>query len=199
MHLKHPTTSLTPELRHGKVQTEIAQPEFGQFLPSFNLCYIFNENKTMAQESRVLKSCDTFVVLNPFTENGSVIFGKNSDRPKEEVQDIVFYPAAEYPTGTLLQVLRQLYYFMPNQYLTISICQCTYIEIEQASSTNAVVLSKPNWMWGAEMGANEHGVCIGNEAVSTKLESDEDMKGKLLGMDLLRLKKNPNPIIQFNS
>lgn len=167
MHLKHPTTSLTPELRHGKVQTEIAQPEFGQFLPSFNLCYIFNENKTMAQESRVLKSCDTFVVLNPFTENGSVIFGKNSDRPKEEVQDIVFYPAAEYPTGTLLQ--------------------CTYIEIEQASSTNAVVLSKPNWMWGAEMGANEHGVCIGNEAVSTKLESDEDMKGKLLGMDLLRL------------
>jgi len=121
----------------------------------------------MAGESRVLKSCDTFVVLNPSTENGSVLFGKNSDRPKEEVQDIVFYPATEYPAGTLLE--------------------CTYIQIEQASSTNAVVLSKPNWMWGAEMGANEHGVCIGNEAVSTKLESDEDLKGKLLGMDLLRL------------
>ena len=41
-------------------------------------------------------------------------------------------------------------------------------------------------MWGAEMGANEHGVCIGNEAVSTKLESDEDLKEKLLGMDLVR-------------
>jgi len=121
----------------------------------------------MAEESRVLKSCDTFVVLNPLTENGSIIFGKNSDRPKEEVQDIAFYPATEYPAGVLLQ--------------------CTYIEIEQSSCTNAVVLSKPNWMWGAEMGANEHGVCIGNEAVSTKLESDEDLKEKLLGMDLVRL------------
>ena len=59
----------------------------------------------MAEESRVLKSCDTFVVLNPLTENGSIIFGKNSDRPKEEVQDIAFYPATEYPAGVLLQVL----------------------------------------------------------------------------------------------
>ena len=32
--------------------------------------------------------------------------------------------------------------------------QCTYIEIEQAAETLAVVLSKPAWMWGAEMGAN---------------------------------------------
>ena len=32
--------------------------------------------------------------------------------------------------------------------------QCTYIEIDQAAETLAVVLSKPAWMWGAEMGAN---------------------------------------------
>jgi secernin len=41
-------------------------------------------------------------------------------------------------------------------------------------------------MWGAEMGANEQGVCIGNEAVWTKLNGPEDLKKKLLGMDLLR-------------
>jgi len=37
-----------------------------------------------------------------------------------------------------------------------------------------------------EMGANEYEVCIGNEAVSTKLQSDEDAEKKLLGMDLVR-------------
>ena len=41
-------------------------------------------------------------------------------------------------------------------------------------------------MWGAEMGANEHNVCIGNEAVWTKLESNEDSTERLLGMDLVR-------------
>lgn len=36
------------------------------------------------------------------------------------------------------------------------------------------------------MGANDKGVCIGNEAVTTKLESKEDAEKKLLGMDLVR-------------
>lgn len=65
--------------------------------------------------------------------------------------------------------------------------QCTYIEIDQTAHTHAVVLSKPSWMWGAEMGANEHGVVIGNEAVWTKLNDFvEDSEERLLGMDLLR-------------
>ena len=41
-------------------------------------------------------------------------------------------------------------------------------------------------MWGAEMGANELGVVIGNEAVWTKLTNAESMTKRLLGMDLLR-------------
>ena len=36
------------------------------------------------------------------------------------------------------------------------------------------------------MGANEAGVCIGNEAVWTNLNSDDDLTERLLGMDLLR-------------
>lgn len=40
------------------------------------------------------KSCDTFVVLPPLTKHG-VVFGKNSDRPKGEVQDVVYIPASE--------------------------------------------------------------------------------------------------------
>ena len=48
-----------------------------------------------------------------------------------------------------------------------------------------MVLSQPWWMWGAEMGANEHGVVIGNEAVFTRRTGSGE--GVLLGMDLLRL------------
>jgi len=43
-------------------------------------------------------------------------------------------------------------------------------------------------MWGAEMGANEAGVVIGNEAVWDRLSDDSnDLIPRLLGMDLLRL------------
>lgn len=54
-----------------------------------------------------------------------------------------------------------------------------------------MILSKPSWMWGAEMGANECGVAIGNEAIWTNdNEGDSDPKVKrLLGMDLVRYKK----------
>lgn len=53
-------------------------------------------------------------------------------------------------------------------------------------ATQAVILSKPAWMWGAEMGANASGVVIGNEAVWTRLNGPSDCNEKLLGMDLVR-------------
>ncbi|WAQ93615.1 SCRN2-like protein [Mya arenaria] len=81
------------------------------------------------------KSCDTFVALPSATGNGCMIFGKNSDRPGNEVQEVVYLAAASHKPGDKLQ--------------------CTYIDIPQVEKTYAVVLSKPSWMWGAEMGANE--------------------------------------------
>lgn len=63
--------------------------------------------------------------------------------------------------------------------------QCTYIEIDQVPHTYRTVLSRPAWLWGAEMGANEHGVCIGNEAVYTKESCSTD--DGLIGMDYVRL------------
>lgn len=107
--------------------------------------------------------CDTFIALTDATRDGSVIFGKNSDRPAGEVQDVVVFPAQ---TGNE-QPLR-----------------CTYIEIPQVVATASVILSKPRWMWGAEMGANQYGVVIGNEAVWT---NQPYRRTGLLGMDLVRL------------
>ncbi len=107
--------------------------------------------------------CDTFVALKNATADGSVIFGKNSDRDPNEAQELVLIPHAVHPEGSEVQ--------------------CTYISIPQVRETHAVLLSKPFWIWGAEMGANEHGVVIGNEAVFTKVPYDKEPG--LIGMDFL--------------
>lgn len=39
-------------------------------------------------------SCDTFVALPPATVGNRVIFGKNSDRLFDEVQEVIYFPAA---------------------------------------------------------------------------------------------------------
>jgi secernin len=108
--------------------------------------------------------CDTFVALPDATLGGELIFAKNSDRPNGEIQDVEAFPAQQYAVDDTMQ--------------------CTYLKIPQARRTFAVILSKPRWMWGAEMGANEYGVVIGNEAVWT---TEPCAEIGLLGMDLLRL------------
>lgn len=109
--------------------------------------------------------CDTLIALSNSTADGSVLFAKNSDREPNEPHEVVILPAADYPPGTAVH--------------------CTYIDIPQVAHTYATLLARPVWIWGAEMGANEHGVVIGNEAVFTRVPYE---KGPgLTGMDLLRL------------
>src|SRR4051794_39375621 len=48
--------------------------------------------------------CDTFIALPSVTADGFVIFGKNSDRPSGEVQEIIYYPAQDYKSGSKLKV-----------------------------------------------------------------------------------------------
>mgnify|MGYP001579606330 CR=1 FL=1 len=110
--------------------------------------------------------CDILIATKLATSNNIAIFGKNSDRPPNEGQHIAYFPAAHAPRARNGRV------------------QCTYIEIPQVEKTHAVLLSKPFWMWGAEMGVNEHGLVIGNEAVFSKIPANK--KPALLGMDMLR-------------
>ncbi len=108
--------------------------------------------------------CDTLVVLSDATADGSVLFAKNSDRDPNEVHELVFLPAVTQQDQTV---------------------KCTYVEIPQVEHTHAVFLCKPFWIWGAEMGANEYGVVIGNEAVFSKIPAGKEPG--LIGMDFLRL------------
>ena len=109
-------------------------------------------------------SCDTSVVLGSLTADGSVIFAKNSDRPPNECQPLHHSPRQRHPDSAT--------------------AACQYIEIPQVSETWEMIGSRPYWLWGFEIGVNEWGVTIGNEAVHTR-EPFEDRA--LIGMDLVRL------------
>ena len=109
--------------------------------------------------------CDTLVAVGQATADGTTILAKNSDREPNEAQAITHVPHAWHQAGASVQ--------------------CTYIEIPQVRETYEVLLSRPFWIWGGEMGANECGVAIGNEAVFTR---EPYGKGPgLIGMDFLRL------------
>ncbi len=109
--------------------------------------------------------CDTMVVMGSASADGVTLFAKNSDRDPREAHEVVRIPSARHAPGAIVK--------------------CTYLEVAQVEQTYEVLLCKPFWIWGAEMGANEHGVAIGNEALFTKVPYDQ--KPGLIGMDFLRL------------
>ena len=99
--------------------------------------------------------CDSVVVV---PESGPVWFAKNSDREPSEAQFLECHegsvPGAA-PDG-----------------------------LPDAPSDTRLLLSRPAWMWGAEMGVNEHGLAIGNEAVFTRMPVP---KAGYAGMDFQRV------------
>jgi secernin len=109
--------------------------------------------------------CDTIAATGRATESGFVLFGKNSDREYDEAQYLELIPAARHAPGVRVQL--------------------TYVDVLQARQTHAILISKPHWIWGAEIGANEHGLVVGNEALFSKIEAST-LPG-VIGMDYLRL------------
>jgi len=112
-----------------------------------------------------MQSCDTLALGKDFYVGCKPFFGKNSDRPLGECQPLLYAPAADHAPGEMLR--------------------CTHLTIPQVSHTHAVIGSCPYWIWGFEMGMNDQGLVIGNEAQGSRCDP-ETVEG-LLGMDMLRL------------
>ncbi len=109
--------------------------------------------------------CDTLVALPAATARGALLFAKNSDRERNEAQVLEIAPGRRNAPGRPLKL--------------------TYITIPDVARTRACLLSRPFWMWGAEIGANDAGVVIGNEALHARTPAQR--RRALTGMDLVRL------------
>lgn len=88
-------------------------------------------------------------------------FAKNSDRSPDEPQTLCLVPAA--PLGAPLVIGGRAF--------------------PAGAGRHACALSRPSWMEGGEMGLNDAGVAIGNEAVFPRRPPARD---GILGMDILR-------------
>ncbi len=91
-------------------------------------------------------------------------FAKSSDRPVDEAQVVEAHDRRS-PGGAV---------------------QAQYVALPDAGAA-AVLGSRPTWLWGFEMGLNEHGVAVGNERVYTVRDDGAAEPDHLIGMDLVRL------------
>ncbi len=102
--------------------------------------------------------CDTFWAPGP----GRSFFGKNSDRKPSEPQAVCILPRTpEAPRSSV-----------------------TGGDLPYPDRGYSVLLSKPSWIRGGEIGLNEKGVAVGNEAVFSRWPARKD---GILGMDFLRI------------
>jgi secernin len=115
--------------------------------------------------------CDTLVRIGKTT-----FFGKNSDRDPGEPQMIHYCHG--FDGITVPSHPEKLKKYDTNQFRTLIEASRGY------ESPLRALISQPAWMWGAEMGVNELGVAIGNEAVFSRSSID---RNGLLGMDILRM------------
>src|SRR3990172_1825039 len=103
--------------------------------------------------------CDTLCAIRPW----GALFAKNSNRPLREVQLIEAY--ARRSGGSPLRT----------QYLTLD-----------DPGAQALLGSRPAWLWGFEHGVNGRRVAIGNEKVHTTRDPFAEPPA-LIGMDIVRL------------
>ena len=91
------------------------------------------------------RSCDSMIAAAPASATGNIIYAKNSDRPLNEAQPLVYFPPADHEPGEIVQT--------------------SFIKVPQVAHTYGVIGSKLDTFFGCEHGINEWGLVIGNEQV----------------------------------
>lgn len=109
--------------------------------------------------------CDTLVALPSATRSQSVLFAKSADCEVNEANAIVRIPRKKHVKGEAVRI--------------------THLVIPQAEETYEIFLTKAFWTYGCEIGINENGLAMGEEAVFTTEMKEE--KDGIIGPDLMRL------------
>jgi secernin len=109
--------------------------------------------------------CDTFVALPSVTRDRNVLFAKSADCEVNEANAIVRVPRRKHVKGESVRV--------------------THLVIPQAEETYEIFLTKAFWTYGCEIGVNEYGLAMGEEAVFTTEMAEE--KDGIIGPDLMRI------------
>jgi dipeptidase len=109
--------------------------------------------------------CDTLAALPSVTRNGSMLFAKSADCEVNEANAVVRIPHRKHVKGETVRI--------------------THLVIPQAEETYEILLTKAWWTYGCEVGINEHGLSMGEEAVFTT--EMKEAKDGIIGPDLMRL------------
>lgn len=110
--------------------------------------------------------CDTFAALPGKTLGNTVLFAKSADCEVNEANALVRIPAQKHVSGESVRV--------------------THLVIPQAEQTYEILLTKAFWTYGCELGVNEWGLAMGEEAVFTT-EMVNETKDGIIGPDLMRI------------
>ena len=136
--------------------------------------------------------CDTLSILSSWTGNkNGAFFAKNSDREPGEKQIV---QAVSGESLSLNDAEKTVHSNEKQGYIETNFSNLKKYLTDQLKSNRkerlSAVISRPDWLWGAEIGVNERGVSIGNEAVFPKIKP---LKTAILGMDILRLALQLSP------
>jgi secernin len=109
--------------------------------------------------------CDTFVALPATTQQKTMLFAKSADCEVNEANAVVRIPRRKHVKGEAVRL--------------------THLVIPQAEETYEILLTKAFWTYGCEIGVNEYGLAMGEEAVFTTEMKEE--KDGIIGPDLMRI------------